>query len=120
MQNNKIPFDYKRVLLVVIDAVVLFVTVVLSYFLWVFLTGKQDIMRPELPAYLFGFIGCGIVGMWLTGSYRTFYTVGYISDFVRCILGFLAGTGALLLGCVVFNKGIYISFTTVCLLMGLL
>ena len=119
MNNNRKPFDYKRLVPILVDAVVLFITVVLSYFLWVFLTGKQDIMRPELPIYLFSFIGCGIVGMWLTGSYRTFYMVGYISDFVRCILGFLVGTGALLLGCVVFKKSIYISFTTICLLIGL-
>ena len=119
MNNNRKPFDYKRFVPIVADAVVLFITVVLSYFLWVFLTGKQDMMRPELPVYLFGFVGCGIVGMWLTGSYRTFYMVGYISDFVRCVLGFLAGTGALLLGCVVFDKGVYISFTTICLLIGL-
>ncbi len=119
MRNNKGPFDYKRLLPILADAIVLFVTVVLSYFFWVFLTGKQDIMRPELPLYLFGFIGCGILGMSLAGSYRTFYMVGYISDFVRCILGFLAGEIALLLVCIIGNKGIYIQFTTVSLLIGL-
>lgn len=119
MKNNKRPFDYKRLLPILADAIVLFVTVVLSYFFWVFLTGRQDIMRPELPLYLFGFIGCGILGMALTGSYRTFYMVGYISDFVRCTLGFLSGEVALLLVCIIANKGIYIQFTAISLLIGL-
>ncbi len=119
MRNNKRPFDYKRLLPILADAVVLFVTEVLSYFFWLFLTGRQDIMRPELPLYLLGFIGCGVLGMWLTGSYRTFYMVGYISDFVRCTLGFLAGEFALLLVCIIANKGIYIQFTAISLLVGL-
>ena len=119
MKNNQRVFDYKRLLPILADAIVLFITVVLSYFLWVFLTGRQDIMRPELPLYLFGFIGCGVIGMWITGSYRTFYMVGYISDFVRCITGFLIGELSLLLVCIIGDKGIYIQFTSISLLIGL-
>ena len=65
MKNSKKSFDRKRLLLLLADAVVLFIAVVISYLLWAFLTGRQDVViRKEVPLYLFGFIGCGVVGMW--------------------------------------------------------
>ena len=120
MNNNKKPFDYKRLVLIVVDAAVLFISVVVSYMLWAFLTNRSSIvMRQEIPLYLVGFIVCGILGMLLAGCYRSFYVVGYISDFARCILGFMAGTLTLMLVCFIFGKDMYISLTAVSVFVGL-
>lgn len=117
MKTNK-KFDYKRLLLGLVDILVLFVSTVLAYFLWVFISGKTDIMRPELPIYLAGYIVFGILGMAIFGCYRSFYVVGYISDFIRCIGGYLAAEIAYLILFAALKKDLYVQFTTVSIIIG--
>lgn len=117
MRANK-RFDYKRLLLVLVDIAVLFVSTVLAYFLWIFMGSGTDVMRPELPLYLAGYILFGILGMTLFGAYRSFYIVGYISDFIRCIGGYVVGELIYLAIFALLNKALYVKVTVVALIIG--
>ncbi len=117
MRANK-RFDYKRLLLVLVDIAVLFVSTVLAYFLWIFMGSGTDVMRPELPLYLVGYILLGIVGMATFGAYRSFYVIGYISDFIRCIGGYVVGELAYLAIFALLNKALYVKITVVALIIG--
>ncbi len=117
MKTNK-KFDYKRLLLVLVDIAVLFVSTVLAYFLWIFMGSGTDIMRPELPLYLAGYILLGVIGMMAFGAYRSFYVVGYISDFIRCVGGYVVGELVYLAIFALWGKILYVQITMVAIMIG--
>ena len=84
-------FQFRRICLIIIDALALLTGVTVNFFFTQFFAEKIMLPTELLPLCMSLFVAFGILGIICSGTYRSISIVDYVSDIFRCGIGFLGG-----------------------------
>ncbi len=112
-------FDFKRLCLILIDILTLIAATTATYFMLKFFASN---MLPSNPAYttfsFVSFIIAGLVGMLISGTYRSIFVMDYVADITRCAIGFFGGEIFLCLVVAAVDISFCLPFVLVAIVLG--
>ena len=103
-------FQLKRICLIIIDILALLTATTITFFFAQFFAEKILLPAEMLPLCMTLFIVFGLIGMLCSGTYRSLSIVDYVSDIVRCAIGFFGGELFLCLFLAALDKSFCLPF----------
>lgn len=113
-------FSLRKALLVLADTVTLVLATVVSYFANALFLKSNEVYGADTLIYAAFVVFAGVLGMALLRAYRSMFSVEYVADFARCLIGLLAGEAVLVFMISLLGKTENLKFVVVSALVGMI